>query len=75
MNLKTVHLFITPEFGMFLNHKRNSNMQLLMIQDGDLELYYAVAIKTIYSGEEITVNYDGKDIPNYVEGSRPEYTQ
>ena len=44
-----------------------------MIKNGYLEMYYAVAIQTINAGEEITVNYDGEDIPNFIEGSKPEY--
>ena len=72
-DLKTDKLFITPDFGVFINHKLKSNIMFIMIQNGDLEMYYAVAIQTMNPGEEITVNYDGEDIPNFIEGSKPEY--
>ena len=75
MDLKTNELFITPDFGVFINHKLKSNIQFIMIKNGYLEMYYAVAIQTINAGEEITVNYDGEDIPNFIEGSKAGYTE
>lgn len=72
-NLETQEIFITPDFGVFLNHKVKSNIRFTMVKQGDIEIYYSVAIQTIGVGEEITVNYDGEDVPYFIEGSKPEY--
>jgi hypothetical protein len=72
-NLETQEIFITPDFGVFLNHKVKSNIRFIMVKQGDIEVYYSVAIQTISVGEEITVNYDGEDVPYFIEGSKPEY--
>jgi hypothetical protein len=44
-----------------------------MVKQGDIEMYYSVANQTISAGEEITVNYDGEEVPYFIEGSKPEY--
>jgi hypothetical protein len=72
-NVKTHELFITPDFGVFLNHKVKSNSRFTMVKQGDIEIYYSVANQTISAGEEITVNYDGEEVPYFIEGSKPEY--
>lgn len=74
-NVKTHKLFITPDFGVFLNHKVKSNAHFIMVKQGDIEIYYSVAIQTIGAGEEITVNYDGEDVPYFIEGSKAGYTE
>ena len=72
-NLETQEIFIIPDFGVFLNHKVKSNIRFTMVKQGDIEIYYSVAIQQIGTGEEITVNYDGEDVPYFIEGSKPEY--
>ena len=72
-NLETQEIFITPDFGVFLNHKVKSNIRFIMVKQGVIEVYYSVAIQQIGTGEEITVNYDGEDVPYFIEGSKPEY--
>jgi len=63
-------LVITPDFGKYINHKAEANANLYTENQS---VYYVVANKDIHPNEEITVNYDGKDIPYYISNSKPEY--
>lgn len=63
---------ITPDFGKYINHKKEANANVYTEDDN---IYYIVANKDIFPNEEITANYDGKDIPIYISGSLPEYKQ
>ena len=59
--------YVTRYFGSWMNHSRNSNTQLLYLNNK----YYVVAQKLIKKGEEITINYDY--CPWFIEGSKPWY--
>lgn len=66
------HLFkITPEFGVYLNHSSlKDNTELIKLNDGD---YYIIATKFIPYNTEILINYDGKNLPPFIDGSKLHY--
>jgi SET domain-containing protein len=72
-NPSTNEIIITPDFGQFINHKKESNTNLSLVHEDGLEVYYLVANKTINAKEEIVCNYDGEDIPSFIQGSYPHY--
>jgi len=62
---------ITDDFGVYINHSSlNDNAELIKLSDGD---YYVIANKFIPKNTEILVNYDGKTIPPFIAGSKPNY--
>jgi len=62
---------ITDDFGVYINHSSlNDNAELIKLSDGD---YYVIANKFIPKNSEILVNYDGKTIPPFIAGSKPNY--
>jgi SET domain-containing protein len=69
---KEGHLFkITDDFGKYINHSTlNANTELMKLSDGD---YHLTAIKYIPKDTEILVDYDGKNIPSFIHGSKPHY--
>lgn len=61
---------VTPYFGSMINHsKTRNNTKLTLINDD----YYLEATNLIPKGKEIFINYDGSDIPDFVNGSEPHY--
>lgn len=60
---------ITNKLGKWLNHSTNSNCYLKYHNN----VYYVVAKKKIPINTELTLNYDGKDIPWFIQGSMPWY--
>jgi hypothetical protein len=60
---------ITPYFGVYINHLRQSNTQFTKEDDGENEIYYLIASRQISPGEEITKDYDADDIPDFIKGS------
>ena len=65
---------ITSNFGKFINHKKDENTYLKKVNKNNIEIYYIYSNKNIYIGEEITSNYDGPNIPPFIETSKAEYT-
>ena len=62
---------ITADFGAFVNHSRlKSNTDLVKLPDGN---YYSRATKNISKNSELLADYDGKTIPSFIEGSKPNY--
>jgi hypothetical protein len=64
---------ITPYLGKYVNHKVDENTYLKKVESNGVETYYLHAKKNIYFGEEITSNYDGPSIPDFIEKSKREY--
>lgn len=64
---------ITPYLGKYVNHKVDENTYLKKIHKNDMDIYYLFAKKNIYFGEEITSNYDGPLIPDFIEKSKSYY--
>ena len=64
---------ITPYLGQYVNHKVDENTYLKKVEGNNIDTYYLHAKKNIYFGEEITSNYDGPNIPDFIENSKPEY--
>jgi len=64
---------ITPYLGKYINHKVDENTYLKKVEKNGIDTYYLHAKKNIYFGEEITSNYDGPTIPDFIEKSKPEY--
>ncbi len=64
---------ITPYLGQYVNHKVDDNTYLKKVEHNGIETYYLHAKKNIYFGEEITSNYDGPNIPDFIEKSNPEF--
>jgi hypothetical protein len=64
---------ITPYLGQYVNHKVDENTYLKKVENNGIDTYYLHAKKNIYFGEEITSNYDGPNIPDFIEKSKPEY--
>ena len=61
---------ITPYFGSLINHSnKKNNIEMIQLDHG----YYAVATRTILRDTEITINYDGPTIPEYIQGSKPHF--
>ena len=60
---------ITPYLGKYINHKVDENTYLKKQNN----TYYLYANKNIYFGEEITSNYDGPLIPDFIEKSKKFY--
>jgi hypothetical protein len=73
-NLSTNEIIISPDFGVYINHQMNSNTKLELIRVHDHENYYIIAIKQIQPKEEITCNYDGEDIPSFIDRSKSHYS-
>lgn len=65
--------YITPYLGEYINHKVDENTYLKKIHKNDMDIYYLIAKKNIYFGEEITSNYDGLLIPDFIEKSQTHY--
>ena len=60
---------ITP-FGRSINHcSHNYNTKLKKFSNN----YYILANRNIKAGDELTINYDSKDIPDFIEGSKSYY--
>ena len=74
-NISSNQYIISPDFGLYINHKLHSNTNLEMISDSGYEYYLIVANRTINPGEEITSNYDGVDIPSFIDGSKSYYNE
>ena len=68
------NLIITPQFGKYINQKTDENTYLKKITRDHIDIYYIYSNKNIYIGEEITSNYDGPNIPPFIEKSKAEYT-
>ena len=66
---------ITSKFGKFINHKKNENTYLKKVNKNNIDIYYIYSNKNIDIGEEITSNYDGPNIPSFIEKSRAQYIQ
>jgi len=66
---------ITSNFGKFINHKKDENTYLKKVNKNNIEIYYIYSNKNIFIGEEITSNYDGPNIPSFIEKSRAQYKQ
>ena len=66
-------ILITPYLGQYVNHKVDENTYLKKVEENNITNYYLHAKKNIYFGEEITSNYDGPNIPDFIERSKPEY--
>ena len=64
---------ITPYLGKYINHKVDENTYLKRIHKNDIDIYYLISKKNIYFGEEITSNYDGPLIPDFIEKSKSYY--
>ena len=64
---------ITPYLGKYVNHKVDENTYLKKVESNGVETFYLHAKKNIYFGEEITSNYDGPTIPEFIEKSKREY--
>lgn len=63
-------ILITPYFGSLINHSnKNNNIETIQLNDS----YYAVATTTILKNTEITINYDGPTIPEFIQGSKPHF--
>ena len=63
--------YITADFGMLINHSSlKDNTDLVKLHDGN---YYLRATKRISKNSEILSDYDGKTIPSFIEGSKPNY--
>ena len=63
---------ITNDFGVLINHSSlKDNTELIKLKDG----YYLIATKYIPKNTEILVNYDGKTIPDFIQGSKAHYKQ
>jgi hypothetical protein len=61
---------ITPHFGSLVNHSnKKNNIDLIQLEDG----YYAIATTTILKDTEITIDYDGPTIPEFIQGSKPHF--
>jgi len=61
---------ITPYFGSLINHSnKKNNIEIIQLNNG----YYAVATTTILKNTEITINYDGPTIPEFIQGSKPHF--
>lgn len=69
---KEGHLFkITDDFGKYINHSSlNANSELIKLSDGN---YHLTATKYIPKDTEILVDYDGKNMPSFIHGSKPHY--
>ena len=74
-NISSKQYIISPDFGLYINHKLHSNTNLELISDSGYEYYLIVANRTINPGEEITSNYDGVDIPSFIDGSKSYYNE
>ena len=61
---------ITQNFGRLLNHSKKNNAEFIKLNDGH---YYVIATKAMPKNTEITVNYDGPDMPIFIAGSNPHY--
>lgn len=56
--------------GSHINHsKSNYNSKLVYFNSK----YYLVATRDIEPNEEILANYDGEDVPWFIDGSKPSY--
>ena len=54
-----------------VNHSSlKDNVKLIKLSDGD---YYIIATKFIPYNTEILINYDGKTIPSFIDGSKSHY--
>jgi hypothetical protein len=63
--------YITADFGMLINHSSlKGNTDLVKLHDGN---YYLRATKRISKNRELLSDYDGKTIPSFIEGSKPNY--
>ena len=61
---------ITPYFGSLINHSnKKNNIEIIQLNND----YYAVATTTILKNTEITINYDGPTIPEFIQGSKPHF--
>ena len=61
---------ITPYFGSLINHSnKKNNIEIIRLEDG----YYAKAMTTILKDTEITIDYDGPTIPEFIQGSKPHF--
>lgn len=60
---------ITSYLGKWINHSDNSNCYLKYYNN----FYYLIAKNKINKNTELTLNYDDKDIPWYIQGSMPWY--
>ena len=62
---------IDDEFGKYVNHSvKNANTDVIKLADGN---YYLMATHPIPKNTEILLNYDGKNIPYFIEGSKSHY--
>ncbi len=61
---------ITPYFGSLVNHSnKKNNIEIVQLEDH----YYAIATTTILKNTEITIDYDGPTIPEFIQGSKPHF--
>jgi SET domain-containing protein len=60
---------ITNNPGKWLNHSSEANCYLKFYNN----TYYVTAKKKIPKNVELTLNYDGQDIPWFIQGSMPWY--